>query len=289
MRRIQVHPDELRLSPELSRSRSAKQFEERLRSSIEEVGLAEPLKVAELADSGYVVIDGTMRLNAIRTIREKNPGRFESVAVYVLDYDKRFEIRYQSDIYQDLLPSQLAALVEYLHKSEQIRKMDIARYIGVSPATLRNFTGLWRLIQRHGLFAKVVDLMDLGVFPASNPYAWLRLKSDAGVSLVIETYLSSGVNAETWIDVNIAQARRGTAQRLPLKYVEQITGALPSEHYQMDEAMRSVKRDLGLRKSLAATARTDPTDAVRYLKRVEARTADPVLQTAARSLQEYLA
>ena len=41
--------------------------------------------------------------------------------------------------------------------------------------TLRNYTGLWRLLQRGGLFAKVVELMDVEVIPSSNPYAWLRL------------------------------------------------------------------------------------------------------------------
>ncbi len=289
MRVTTVHPDELHLSQELSRSGSAKQFEERLRSSIEAIGLAEPLKVAPLAHDGHLVIDGTMRLNAIRAIRAEHPERFESVPVYVLDYAKRFEIRYQSDIYQDLLPSQLATLVEHLHKSEQVRKVDIARYIGVSPATLRNYTGLWRLVQRGGLFVKVVELMDVGVFPASTPYAWLRLKADSGVRLVIETYLSGGTTAEAWIDGAIAQARQGTVQRLPLSYVEQITGALPPEHYQMDEAMRSAKRDLGLRKSTAANTRSDASDALRYLKSVQAHSTDPVLRSAARSLQEYLA
>ena len=95
-----------------------------------------------------------------RAIREKDEARFPTVLSYVLDYERRFELRYQTDIYQDLLPSQLAALVEHLHLTEHVRKVDIARYIGVSPATLRNYTGLWRLLQRGGLFAQIVELMD---------------------------------------------------------------------------------------------------------------------------------
>src|SRR6266498_1710898 len=178
MRLSEVHPDELQLSPELSRSGSAKQFEERLKASIEEIGLAEPIKVAPLPKGGYLVIDGTMRLRAVRAIREKHPERFATVAAYLLDHERRFEIRYQSDIYQDLLPSQLAGLVEHLHQAEHVRKIDIARYIGVSPATLRNYTGLWRLMQRAGLFAKIVNLMDVDVIPSSNPYAWLRLTAE---------------------------------------------------------------------------------------------------------------
>src|SRR5262245_6962485 len=96
---IDVSPDELAVSPELVRSGSAKTFEERLRSSIDEVGLAEPLKVAANPEGGFLVIDGAMRLRAVRSIREKDASRFASVAAYLLDYGLRYEIRYQSDIY----------------------------------------------------------------------------------------------------------------------------------------------------------------------------------------------
>ena len=232
-----VHPDELQISPELSRSGSAKQFEERLKSSIEEIGLAEPIKVAPLPEGGYLVIDGMMRLRAVRAIREKQPERFLAVAVYVLDYERRFEIRYQSDIYQDLLPSQLAVLVEHLHSAEHVRKIDIARYIGVSPATLRNYTGLWRLLQRGALFAKIVDLMDLGVIPSSNPYAWLRLTA-AGLRKVIEDNFSEGEQAEAWIEQTVIRARQGSKQRFPIKFVEAITDALPPEYYRVGEEVR---------------------------------------------------
>ena len=125
-----------------------------------------------------MVVDGVIRLRAIRAIRDKDPAQFPTVPVYVLNYERRYELRYQSDIYQDLLPSKLAGVVEHLHRTEQVRKVDIARYIGVSPATLRNYTGLWRLLQRGGLFAKIVELMDVDVIPSSNPYAWLRLTAD---------------------------------------------------------------------------------------------------------------
>jgi len=196
---MMIHPGELQLSPELSRSGSAKQFEERLKSSIEEIGIAEPIKVAPLPEGGYVVIDGMMRLRAVRAIRKSQPERFQTIAAYVFDFERRFEIRYQSDIYQDLLPSQLAMLVEHLHRAEHVRKIDIARYIGVSPATLRNYTGLWRLLQRGGLFAKIVDLMDVEVIPSSNPYAWLRL-TPTGLRKVIEDNFSEGASAETWME-----------------------------------------------------------------------------------------
>jgi hypothetical protein len=287
---ISVHPDELHLSPELSRSGSAKQFEERLKSSIEEIGLAEPIKVAPLPDAGYLVIDGTMRLRAVRAIRERQPERFQTVAAYVLDYERRFEIRYQSDIYQDLLPSQLAVLVEHLHRAEHVRKTDIARYVGVSPATLRNYTGLWRLLQRGSLFAKIVDLMDVEVIPASNPYAWLRLTA-AGLRKVIEDNFSDSEPAETWIEQAVTRARQGDTQRFPIKFVEAITDALPPEYYRVGEEVRSVKRDLGQRKGGAVPALfpvIDFSDAFEHLSSISKRSPDPVLRAAATSLREYL-
>ena len=290
MKLITVHPDELQLRPELSRSGSAKQFEERLKSSIEEIGLAEPIKVAPLAEGGYLVIDGMMRLRAVRAIREQQPERFQTVAVYVLDYERRFEIRYQSDIYQDLLPSQLAVLVEHLHSVEHVRKIDIARYIGVSPATLRNYTGLWRLLQRGALFARIVDLMDVEVIPSSNPYAWLRLTA-SGLRKVIEDNFSEGEPAEVWIERTVTRARQGDKQRFPIKFVEAITDALPPEDYRVGEEVRTVKRDFGQRKGAAAPApkpAIDFSDAFKHLSSVSKRSPDPVLRTAAKSLQEYL-
>ena len=156
-----------------------------------------------------------------RQFVESDRTAFSSVPVYVVDYQlDRYEIRYQSDIYQDLLPSQLAVLVEHLHKTEHVRKIDIARYIGVTPPTLRNYTGLWRLLQRGDLFARIVELMDLDIIPASNPYAWLRLNA-YGLRHVIEDSFSEGVRAETWIDKSVAEARRGEMTRFPIKFVEQ--------------------------------------------------------------------
>lgn len=288
MKLLDVDPDTLHLSPDLVRSGSAKSFEERLRSSIDEVGLAEPLKVAPNPDGGYLVIDGALRLRAIQSIREQDASRFETVAVYVLDYDQRFEIRYQSDIYQDLLPSQLATLVEHLHKAENVLKVDIARYIGVSPATLRNYTGLWRLMERGGLFGRIVELMDVGVFPSSNPYAWLRLTDD-GLARVLEEQFSKGENVEEWIATTADAARLGGTQRYPLKYIEMVTAALPPECFRNGEDVRAIKRDLGLRRAAGQATHQKFEEARKHLVSVSKESREPVLVSAAEALQEYLA
>jgi ParB-like chromosome segregation protein Spo0J len=142
VKRIEVDRQNLVLSPELSRSRTSKVFEDRLRASIEEVGLAEPIKVAAMPDGKFLVVDGMLRVSAIDAIRASEPETFKAIPAYVVPYDKRFEVRYQTDIYQDLLPSQLAGLVEHLAQSENVRKIDIGKYIGVAPTTVRNYTGL---------------------------------------------------------------------------------------------------------------------------------------------------
>lgn len=292
MKLIDIPIDALTVSADLSRSRTSKVFEEHLRSSIDEMGLAEPLKVAQMPSSQYLVIDGVFRLRAIWKLREHDGSRFETVPAYLLDYSRRFEIRYQTDIYQDLLPSQLAALVEHLHQAENVRKVDIARYIGVSPATLRNYTGLWRLLQREGLFERIVDLMDVGVLPASNPYAWLRLTA-AGLQRVLETEFSRGETIDEWIEGRIARARRGDVAPYQLKFIESATNSLPPEFYREGEEVRSLKRELGLRRA-ASMARKQPaldfdaSDAIDHLLTVSRQSDEKVLQVAAMSMATYL-
>ena len=289
MKLIEVRTDELVVSSELARSRSSKVFEERLKASIEEMGLAEPLKVSKMPSGKYLVVDGMLRLRAIQAIRASHPERFDRVPAYQFQFGQRFEIRYQTDIYQDLLPSQLAALVEHLHQSENIRKVDIARYIGISPATLRNYTGLWRLVQRGGLFARIVQLMDAGVLPSSNPYAWLRLTPE-GLQYVIENRLSDQESAERWIDQRIERARRGDTAPYPLKLVEALTDSLPPTYYRELEEVRTLKRDLGLRRAAAVQSQKpwDASGAIHHVAQISKATSSPVLRSAATSLAAYL-
>lgn len=284
----EVPIESLEISSELARSGSSKVFEERLRASIDEIGLSEPLKVASQGDSRFVVIDGAMRLRSLKSIHERDRTRFRTVPVYVFDYSQRYEIRFQSDIYQDLLPSQLATLVEHLHNSEHVLKVDIARYIGVAPTTLRNYTGLARLLSRGGRFAQVVELMDAGVFPSSNPFAWLRL-TVIGVERALQQF-AAGAPTDEWIAEELEQARRGMADHFALKHVETVTSALPSDCYRVGEEVRTVKRDLGLRRNQSKRKRsTVAREAARkHVAAVATSSDEPVLQHAARSLMEYL-
>lgn len=284
----QVPIGKLKLAPELARSGSSKNFEDRLRSSIEEIGLSEPLKAAPTTTGDLVVIDGVMRLRSIQRIRASDAKRFEVVPVYVFDYSQRFEIRFQTDIYQDLLPSQLATLVEHLHQSEHVLKVDIARFIGVAPTTLRNYTGLARMLTRGGRFAQVVSLMDVGVFPSSNPFAWLRLTA-LGVERALAQF-AGDMPLDRWIEHATDGARRGTGDRFALKHVETVTSALPDGSYRVGEDVRDIKRDLGLRRNQATPELSNVIRAAarRHVKVVAANSREPVIRHAATSLSEYL-
>jgi hypothetical protein len=289
MKCVMISPDSLVLSPELSRSRGSKPFEERLRASIEAVGLAEPIKVAPQPGGTYLVIDGAMRLQAIQGIRQHKPDAFAAIPAYVVDFTHRFELRFQTDIYQDLLPSQLAVLVEHLHQTENVRKVDIARYIGVSPTTVRNYTGLWRLMQRGGFFSQLVQLMDVEVIPSSNPFVWLRL-SDWGIEVVLESSFSDGEDPASWIERRLAMARRGHIAPFPVKYVEAATSGLGPLCYREDEEVRALKRNLGLRRALPIKERVvhDTSVAIEHLTVVMLQSEEPVLRVAAKSLVGYL-
>ena len=138
----------------------------------------------------------------------------------------------------------------------------------------------------------------------------------AGLRKVIEDNFSEGEAPEVWIERMVTRARQGDSQRYPIEFVEAITDALSSEYYRVGEEVRSVKRDLGQRKGGTAptpqptidfsdglehlngqrkggTAPTpqpmiDFSDGLEHLNRVSKRSPDPVLRTAAKSLQEYL-
>jgi hypothetical protein len=268
------------------RSVSSKAFEERLESSIRQIGLVEPIKMARLDGDRFLVVDGVMRVRAINSIRESSPQAFDTIPAYEVEFSKRFELRYQTDVYQDLLPSQLAILVEHLHKAEGIRKNEIASYIGVSPATLRNYTGLSRLLQRGGLFAKLVRLMDVGVIPSSNPYAWLRLTA-VGLKYALDKYFAEGQRVDDWIEERTHRAQLGQPAPYPIKFVEEVTDSLPPDCYREGEQVRTMKKELGLRRAVRIRSK-DSTEAFANLTRVARRSKEPVLRLAARSMQVYL-
>jgi hypothetical protein len=284
-----IPPRDIEIVADLRRTSRSRVFEDHLRASIEEIGLVEPIKVAMAGSGQYVILDGVLRWNAISAIRLKDPSRFRTVPAYVFSFQKRYEIRYQTDIYQDLLPSQLAALVEHLHEHENISKRDIARYIGISSATLRNYTGLWRLVQRGGLFGLVVALMDARVFPASNPYAWLRLTTQ-GLRTALQATFTNGMRVEAWMDEQLKLAAQGVARPFPIAFIEAATDALPASCYRQGEAVRAAKRDIGLRRRMSSSPMLgeDLRAVTRHLMNLQRHSPNAVIRAAAGSLRDFV-
>lgn len=152
--------------------------------------------------------------------------------------------------------------------------------------TLRNYTGLWRLLERGGLFARIVELMDADVFPSSNPYAWLRL-TDQGLARVLVEQFTNGEDPDEWITAAAGSSRLGASQRYPLKYIEMVTAALPADCFRVGDDVRAIKRDLGLRRATGQSTRNNQ-EARTHLADVAKASREPVLVSAAKSLQEYL-
>ncbi len=144
-------------------------------------------------------------------------------------------------------------------------------------------------MQRPGLAAKVVELMDVGVFPASNPYAWLRLNTE-GLKFVLAELAGDDETAETWIERVLLAARQGHGTHYMTSAVETITGGLGDECYNSDSEVRSVKQDLGTRRAIGKeTAKARSTvAAVQNLNKVAHDTTSPVLRSAAESFKAYL-
>ena len=283
--------EELRVDPSLARRNRPSKFIHLLEASIREIGLAEPLKVARIRGLSYVIVDGILRHEAICRIRETDDDAFNQIPAVVYPYERRFEIRYQTDIYQDLMPSQLAQLVEHLHAKEGVSKQEMAASLGIARPTLRNYTGLSRLATRGGISRSIVALMDLQVIPSSNPYAWLRLTTD-GLRRVIEEYISEGRKAELWLN-DVRSLPAETRPRYSATFIEEVTSSLEERYYRQDREVRRRKKALGRRRASKVTQLalldTDSNgDGLKRLERIARHSASPVLRMAALQLKQSI-
>jgi hypothetical protein len=112
----------------------------------------------------------------------------------------------------------------------------------------------------------------------------------------VTSFAEEGQTAEAWIEARIGAARQGNVTRFTTYAVESATSDLPPHFYREDEDTRSVKRDLGLRRAInqplpgttPPAPKRDTANAVRHLSQVVRESREPVLQSAARSLKEYL-
>ena len=132
-----------------------------------------------------------------------------------------------------------------------------------------------------------MNLIDVGVLTSVIPYAGMRL-----LSLVLERALrekfAKGEEPEAWIAAVSEAALLGGTERYPLKYIEMVTAALPAECFRVDEDVRAIKRDLGLRRAVGQAKQKGFKEARDHLTRVSTESEEPVLVAAAKSFQDYL-
>lgn len=132
--------------------------------------------------------------------------------------------------------------------------------------------------------------MDVDIFPSSNPYAWLRLTADGIEKVLLESF-TDGAEPHSWIEQSASSARQGRPVRFPIKFVETVTASLPAQFYRVAPEVRNIKRDLGLRRGVVPSSTKlarEREKAFTNLTRVSIQSPDPVLQSAANSLKEYL-
>ena len=102
--------------------------------------------------------------------------------------------------------------------------------------------------------------------------------------------LADGETAEAWLHQRALEARQGHGPRFTTKFVEAATDGLPPACYREEQGMRTVKRDLGLRRGKRSTAlgglspAAELSGARHRLAEVSSRSPDMVLRVAARSL-----
>ena len=137
--------DGINLLPELKRTKRAegpsKDSEKFLKESIKIVGMREPLLVNENRE----LIDGYRRYYAIKDLQKLDmlpPSIDISKIPCIIASTKAYnpaDLRIQSDVRQDLTPSQEAYYYGELFKTRSINKNDLAKMIGISPMSISNY------------------------------------------------------------------------------------------------------------------------------------------------------
>ena len=145
------------------------------------------------------------------------------------------------------------------------------------------------MLQRGGLFASVVKLMDLGVFPRSNPYAWLRL-NDIGLEAAITLFSDGVIQPEEWLAATINAANRGSIRRYSLKAVEEATALLPDSCYRESSHVREAKQAYGQQKvkPVRISSQRQAAHAVDRLWQIDTEVLTAAQQIAIQSMISYL-
>ena len=145
--------------PEKYRRRGNAVEDDKLRQSIEQTGIQQPLVVSHLGSGKYVLIDGFRRIEVANYLGlNEVPTVIDVVPKGAAPEDYRDRMRFILDEHrQDLFPSQRATLIKTLKKNFDMNNRKVGQYLGVDAVTISN----WLMIDSY--IPEVAKAVDEGV------------------------------------------------------------------------------------------------------------------------------
>jgi len=238
-----------------------------LRNSVQLTGVQQPLVVVQLATEQYLIVDGVRRRTVADSLgMAELPCIVDGGAEEVDDpQEYRNRIRFiLGEHRQDLLPSQRATLIRKLQDSFGLNAKQVALYLGVTPATIANWTMINELIPA------IRNVIDAGTFAVHTARAFNGM-SDAG-------------QEEIWSEHSDA-IKKMSASRLH-KWIRETYS--PESHPQMyknpDRLVDRLKRQSQPRKT-RKRAKISVVETNALMKDVEARRIE--LEDKSRQVAEF--
>jgi ParB/RepB/Spo0J family partition protein len=190
---------DLTLLSELVRKKKyagSKDSERFLKESLIKVGMREPL----LINDRHELIDGYRRYYAIKELQQRNmlPATINITKIPCVMVSTAGNhpatIRIQSDIRQDLTPSQEAHYYQKLLKEHNLKKHDLAIMIGISAMSISNYLVILDCIK------PVQKAIDDGQLPMSAGKTFCVLKEDGQEKLYNKLKGDKNVHRKTLIN-----------------------------------------------------------------------------------------
>jgi ParB/RepB/Spo0J family partition protein len=145
--------------PEHYRRQGGAVEDDKLRQSIAQTGVQQPLVVSHLGDGKYVLIDGYRRLEIAKFLKlSEVPCVIDAAPSGILPEHYRDRMRFILDEHrQDLFPSQRALLIKTLQKNFGMNNKQVGEYLGVDATTISN----WLMVDSY--VPEVLRAVDSGV------------------------------------------------------------------------------------------------------------------------------
>jgi ParB/RepB/Spo0J family partition protein len=170
-------------------TKTSKVDDEILQNSVRLTGVQQPLIVIPVDDNSFYVVDGVRRLNVAKSLDlSEVPCVVDHGIEDVKDRDEyRNRIRFILDEHrQDLLPTQRAKLIRQLQKMFSMTTRQVGLYLGVTSATITNWTHIEKVIP------EVQDAIDEGLLTSHSARSFVSL-SEKGQRLIWDEHRGKAV------------------------------------------------------------------------------------------------